>query len=97
MPKRRSAKLARQKISTTVAPGTLSYLEALVARGEVQTLAEAIDALVQRVLAMESRQRLERDTAAYFEGLSPRAAEEEIMLGAALAGNARGLDVDREP
>jgi hypothetical protein len=91
------AKLTRQKISTTIAPKTLSYLETLIAHGEAHTMAEAIDALVERVQAMETRERLERDTAAYFERLSPEAAEEESRLGAALSGSARGLDVDREP
>ncbi len=92
-----SARLTRQKISTTVAPETLSYFEKLIAQGEAYTLADAIDLLVERVQSAESRERLERDTAAYFERLSPDAVEEESKLGAALAGSARDLDVDREP
>jgi len=91
------AKLMRQKISTTIAPETLAYLEKLIAKREAYTLAEAIDLVVERVQTVENRERLERDTAAYFERLSPEAAEEETKLGAALAGSARGLDVDREP
>jgi len=87
----------RQKISTTIAPGTLAYLEKLIAKREAYTLAEAIDLLVERVQLVENRERLERDTAAYFEQLSPEAAEEEATLGAALADSARGVDVDREP
>jgi hypothetical protein len=91
------AKLMRQKISTTIAPETLAYLEKLIAKRETYTLAEAIDLVVERVKSMENRERLERDTAAYFERLPPEAAVEESKLGPALAGSARGLDVDREP
>ena len=91
------AKRARQKISTTIAPETLTYLEKIIAKREAYTLAEAIDMLVERLKSVENRERLERDTAAYFESLTPAAAEEESKLSAALAGSARGLDVDREP
>jgi hypothetical protein len=91
------AKLARQKISTTIAPETLAYLEKIIAKREAYTLADAIDLLVERVQSAETRERLESDTAAYFENLSPEAAEEESQLSAALAASARGLDVDREP
>ena len=91
------ARLGRQKISTTVAPETLSYLEQLIAKGEAYTLADALDVTVERLRAAESRERLEADTAAYFEQLSPEAVEEESNLGAALAGSARDLDFEREP
>jgi hypothetical protein len=91
------AKLVRQKISTTIAPKTLAYLEALIAEGEAHTLAEAVDLLVEKLQALESRERLERDTAAYFEHLSPQGLEEESSLSAALSRSAPGLDVDREP
>jgi hypothetical protein len=87
----------RQKISTTVAPDTLAYLEELVAKGEAHTLAEAIDLVTQRLRAADNRERLERDTAAYFEQLSPQALQEESELAAALAASARHIDIDSEP
>jgi hypothetical protein len=93
---RAPAKLTRKKISTTVSPETLRYLEELIDRGEAYTLAEAIDLLVERLRSAENRERLERDTAAYFDQLSPEAAKEEGSLGAALASSARGTDFDRE-
>jgi hypothetical protein len=96
-PARVSRNVNRKKISTTVAPETLSFLEQLIEKGEAYTLAEAIDLAVERLRAAESRERLETDTAAYFEQLSPEAVEEESDLGAALAGSARDLDFDREP
>ena len=87
----------RQKISTTVAPETISYLEDLIARGEAYNLAEAVDLAVERLRVFENRERLERDTTAYFEQLSPEALQEENELGAALAASAKGIDFDREP
>jgi len=88
-------KLNRQKISTTVAPETLGYLQKTIASGEAVTLAEAIDAAVHRLLVIENRERLERDTAAYFENLTEEEDAEERALENALAQSAKGIDVDR--
>jgi hypothetical protein len=92
-----TARLTRQKISTTISSATLSYLEGLIKRGEARTLAEAIDLAVRQLLVFENRERLATDTVTYFEQLSPEAAEEEEKLGAALANSAKGIDFDREP
>jgi hypothetical protein len=92
-----TARLTRQKISTTISSATLSYLEGLIKRGEARTLAEAIDLAVRQLLVFENRERLANDTVTYFEQLSPEAAEEEEKLGAALANSAKGIDFDREP
>ena len=90
-------RLARQKISTTISPEALAYLERLIKTREAGTLAEAIDLAIERLRFYENRERLEADTAAYFEQMSHRAAEEESQLGAALARSARRIDFDREP
>jgi uncharacterized phage protein gp47/JayE len=92
-----SAKSARQKLSTTVAPETLSYLENLIKQRQAYTLAEAVDLLVERLRNQENRERLEQATAAYFDQLSPEQAEEESRLAAALSKSASGIDFDREP
>jgi len=92
-----SARLTRQKISTTISPTALSYLERLIERGEVQNLAEAIDLAINRLLVFENRERLERDTAAYFDNMSPEESAEEQRLASALSQAARGIDFDREP
>ena len=91
------ARLARQKISTTVSPATVSYLQRLIEAGEVQNLAEAIDLAIERLLTFENRERLERDTAAYFDRMSPEESAEEERLALALSQAARGVDFDREP
>jgi hypothetical protein len=88
-------KLNRQKISTTIAPETLGYLQEIIESGEAATLAEAIDTAVQRLLVIENRERLERDTAAYFENLTEEEDAEERALENALAQTAKGIDVDR--
>lgn len=94
---RTSARLSRQKISTTISPQAIAYLERLIKKGQVETLAEAIDLAIERLRTYENRDRLANDTAAYFDRLSAKAAQEEDRLATALAGSARGLDVDREP
>jgi Arc/MetJ-type ribon-helix-helix transcriptional regulator len=88
------ARLTRQKISTTISPAALSYLERLIEKGEVQNLAEAIDLAIDRLLAFENRERLENDTAAYFANLTEEEAAEERTLETALSQSATGIDVD---
>ncbi|MGD1215193.1 MAG: hypothetical protein ABR861_09430 [Terriglobales bacterium] len=89
-----SARLTRQKISTTISPTALSYLERLIEKGEVQNLAEAIDLAIDRLLAFENRERLENDTAAYFANLTEKEAAEERALETALSQSAVEIDVD---
>ena len=84
----------RKKISTTIAPETLGYLEGLIANGEAGTLAVAIDAAIAKLLAYENRERLARDTAAYFANMTDEEAEEERRLEAALTQSA-GSDSER--
>lgn len=84
----------RRKISTTVAPETHHYLEGLVSTGKAANLAEAVDISVARARRMESRMRLERDTAAYFNKLSGKALEEEQQLATALDQMADEVDID---
>jgi Arc/MetJ-type ribon-helix-helix transcriptional regulator len=88
------ARLTRQKISTTISPTALSYLERLIEKGEVQNLAEAIDLAIDRLLVFENRERLENDTAAYFANLTEEEAAEERALETALYQSAAGIDVD---
>jgi hypothetical protein len=88
------ARLTRQKISTTISAATLSYLERLIEKREVQNLAEAIDLAIGRLLAFENRERLENDTAAYFANLTAEEAAAERSLETALCESGAGTDVD---
>lgn len=90
-----AARFTRQKISTTISPEALSYLEELIKKSEARNLAEAIDLAIGRLLAFENRERLERDTAAYFANLTEEQAAEERTLETALFQSAAGIDVDR--
>ncbi|SRR6266404_9560501 len=94
MPMSTVARMTRQKISTTISPTALSYLQRLIEKGEVQNLAEAIDLAIDRLLAFENRERLENDTAAYFANLTEKEAAEERVLEAALSQSAAEIDVD---
>jgi hypothetical protein len=89
-----SARLTRQKISTTISSRARSYLERLIKKDEAQNLAEAIDLAIDRLLAFENRERLENDTAAYFANLTEKEAAEEQALETALSQSAVGIDVD---
>jgi len=88
-------RLSRQKISTTISAVAFSYLQRLIDRGEVRNLAEAIDLAIERLSAFENRERLERDTAAYFENLTDEEQAEEKALETALSQSATGIDFDR--
>jgi hypothetical protein len=92
--RRRQQARARAKISTTVAPETHAYLERLVARGDVTTLAEALDMLVQRQIEHERRAELERRTAEYYETLSDEEVAEHRAWGKFSEGEVG--DPDRE-
>ena len=90
-----SARLTRQKISTTISSSALEYLEDLIRNDDARTLAEAIDLAVERLLVYENRERLANDTAAYFANLSDEEAAEERRLESALSQGAGGVDFDQ--
>ncbi|HEV1995094.1 MAG TPA: hypothetical protein VGR03_12255 [Candidatus Acidoferrum sp.] len=84
----------RHKLSTTVSRDTQSYLETLVESGRAASIAEAVDLAVARARRTESRAMLERDTAAYFDGLTARSAAEESRLGRTLGRVVDEVDFD---
>jgi hypothetical protein len=90
-----TARLTRQKISTTISPRTFDYLEGLIQRGEARTLAEALDLAIERLLVYENRDRLADDTAAYFANMTGPEAAEEQRLEAVLSQTSEGIDFDQ--
>lgn len=86
----------RAKLSTTIARENFQYLESLVRSGQALNLAQALDIALHRSRKLANRQRLERATAAYFDGFSAEAMTEEEELAEALSGVAAGIDFDRE-
>jgi len=89
-----SARLTRQKISTTISSSTLAYLEGLIHDGRARTLADAIDLAVEQLLVYENRERLANDTAAYFENMTEEEAAEEQKLETALSQSSAGINFD---
>ena len=90
-----SARLTRQKISTTISPQTLEYLEHLIASGQAQNLAEALDLAVERLQVHENRERLAAATTAYFDNMTDAEAAEERRLETALSQTSEGIDFER--
>jgi len=75
----------RKKLSTTIAVTNYAYLHNMVKAGKAESVGEAVDPAVQLARRVENRARLERQTAAYFRGLSRKAAAEEADLEDALS------------
>jgi hypothetical protein len=84
----------RRKISTTISPETYAYLRGWIESGKARTVAEALDLCMDGLRQAEMRDRLERDTAAYFDRLPPEAAAEEQALSSALGSVADKTDFD---
>ena len=91
-----SPKMIREKLSTTVSAETYRFLQEMVDQGEVANLAEAVDAVVDRIRRLENRRRLANATARYFEQLPPKATAEEHALAEDLSAAAGAIDFDRE-
>ena len=89
-----SATAHRKKLSTTISSDSYGYIERQIASGQASSVAEVVDRALERVRRLENRLRLERDTSAYFNSLSPAAAREELELGAALGRMVDEVDLD---
>lgn len=89
-------KVGRAKLSTTVSVKTMEFLEDKVASGQAASLAEAVDAAIQKVRQLENRQRLAVATERYFGQLEGHAASEEQALARDLAEAASTINFDEE-
>ena len=85
----------RKKLSTTIGPDNYTYLHRLVKTGRAASVGEAVDKAVEIARRLDSRAKLERDTAAYFAGMTPAAAAREIALGNALGEASLEVDFDQ--
>ena len=90
-----TARLSRQKISTTISPDSLAYLGSLIEKGKARTLADAIDLAIEQLLEYENRERLATDTAAYFANMTDQEAAEERRLESLLSQSNVGIDFER--
>lgn len=91
-----SPKMAREKLSTTVSAETYQFLQEMVDRGDVATLAEALDVIVEKIRRLENRRRLAEATTRYFEQLGPQAVKDEQELAEDFSSAFGVIDFDRE-
>lgn len=94
---RRQREKNRVKLSTTVAAENFAFLQSLAQSGQAGSFAEAIDLAIENLRRTENRLRLERATAAYFDGLGAEAGAEEDALATRLQSNSGEVNFDLEP
>ena len=87
--------LQRKKLSTTIGAGNYAYLHDMVKAGRAESVAEAVDKTVEMARRLDNWAALERQTAAYFKGLTPNAAAEETGIEDALSAASQETDFDQ--
>ena len=87
--------LPRKKLSTTIGARNCTYLQNMVKAGRAGSVEEAVDGTVEIARKLDNRATLERQTAAYFEGLTSTAAAEETDLEDALTAASQEMDFDQ--
>ena len=87
--------LQRKKLSTTIGASNYAYLQNMVKAGRAESLGEAVDKAVEVVRRRDNRATLERQTAAYFKGMTVKAAAEETDLEDALSAASREMDFEQ--
>jgi hypothetical protein len=87
--------LQRKKLSTTIGASNYAYLHNMVKAGRAESVGAAVDKAVEVARRLDNRATLERQTAAYFKGLTSEAATEETDLEDALSAAAQEMDVDQ--
>jgi hypothetical protein len=93
---KKSLKIAREKLSTTVSAETYQFLQQMVEHGEAASMAKALDAVVGRIQRLENRRRLADATTRYFKDLTPAEAIEESALAHDFSAAAGAIDFDSE-
>jgi len=86
--------LQRKKLSTTIGANNYAYLHSMVKAGRADSVGEAVDKAVELARRLENRATLERQTAAYFKGLTSKAVVEETDLEDALSAASQEIDFD---
>ncbi len=87
--------LQRRKLSTTIGANSYAYLRNMVKAGKAESVGEAVDKAVEMARRLDNRATLERQTAAYFKGLTAEAAAEEADLEDVLSIASQEMDVDQ--
>ena len=87
--------LQRKKLSTTIGASNYAYLHKMVEAGRADSVGAAVDKAVEIARRLDSRATLERQTAAYFKGLTSKAAAQETDLENALSAASQEMDFDQ--
>ena len=87
--------LQRKKLSTTIGASSYAYLHNMVKAGKAESVGEAVDQAVKIARRLDNRANLERQTAAYFKGLTSKAAREEADLEDALSAVSQEMNFDQ--
>jgi hypothetical protein len=87
--------LQRKKLSTTIGASNFAYLQDMVKAGRAESVGEAVDKTVEIARRLDHRTTLERQTAAYFKGLTSQAAAEETDLEDRLSAASQEMDFDQ--
>lgn len=85
----------RKKLSTTIGASNYAYLHSLLKAGRAGSVGEAVDRTVEIARRLEDRATLERQTAAYFKGLTSKAAAEEADLEDCLSTASQEMNFDQ--
>ena len=85
----------RKKLSTTIGSSNYAYLHNMVKAGKAESVAEAVDKAVELARRLDNQATLEHQTAAYFKGLSAKAAAEESDLENALGAASQEIDFEQ--
>ena len=67
----------------------------MVKAGKAESVGQAVDKAVETVRRLDNRATLEHQTAAYFKGLTSKAAAEETDLEDALSNASQEMDFDQ--
>ncbi len=84
----------RPKISTTIAPESHAFLARLVEEGKADSLAQAIDLVLEEARRIDNQERLERMTEEAYASMSPEAIAETRELEQALTQSVGELNLD---
>ena len=87
--------LKRKKLSTTIGASNYAYLHNMVKAGKAESVGQAVDKAVEIARRLENRAALERQTTAYFKGLTSKAAAEETNLEDILSAASQEMDFDQ--
>jgi len=85
----------RKKLSTTIGASNYAYLRNMVKAGRAESVGQAVDKAVEIARKLDNRATLERQTAAYFDGLTSKAAAEETDLEEVLSAASQEMDFDQ--